>query len=81
MVDHAALSLELRAELLAEEEVRRVVPVQVADLLTADREREFTAAPGPSVHVRPRGDLVGYALAWRRHGEEIVAAGEAGSQW
>jgi hypothetical protein len=81
VVDHAALSLELRAELPAEEEVRGVIPVEVADLVTADREGELTAPPRPGLHVCPRGDLVGDAFAWCRHGVAIVAAGAPGPQW
>jgi hypothetical protein len=62
VIDHSALLLQLRPQLLAEEEVRGAVAVQVTDLVAADPEAVLAPPPVARLDSGPGGDLLGYSL-------------------
>jgi hypothetical protein len=53
VVDYASFVLELRPEVLPEEEVGGVIAVEVADLVPADPEGPLAAAAGAGLHSPP----------------------------
>jgi hypothetical protein len=65
MVDDPALLPEGGADLLAEAEVRRVIAMQMADLVTVDPEAPLAALAVSGLDAGPRRDLVGDDLARR----------------
>src|SRR5262245_9291534 len=57
VVDDAALLVDLRPDLVREDEVRRAVAVQMTELVAADREAERAPVAVCRLHSGPRGGL------------------------